>query len=112
MDLSTLLAKLWEVSPILAVCSIIVWALWDSNKKKDQTVLDTVKAHAEDRKETQTQILAIVTQNSSASLQLSNAVEKLTDSNKDVVNRLISVEKTVDKSSRTPRTTTAATAKA
>jgi hypothetical protein len=109
MDLAALLNKLWEVSPILAICSIIVYVLWTSNQKKDATILETVKSHADDRKETQNKILDIVTQNSASNLQLSGAVENLTASNKDVVNRLINVEQKVEKNGRAQRITTVKT---
>jgi len=100
MDAASVISELFKVSPVLALAAGAVIVLWRSNQKKDQTLMDTMNAHAADRKETQQQIVQIVSQNSTSSLQLASSVDNLAQSNKDVVNRLASVEQAVQKNGR------------
>ena len=108
MDTAKVFAALFAFSPLVAAFAVAIYMLWNSNQKKDQTIMDTMKAHADDRKESQEKIMQIVTQNSSTNLQLTGAVESLTASNKDVVTRLTVVEQKVERINRPVRTAKAA----
>lgn len=103
MDLQTIGLDLFKISPLLGLLALSVYVLWTNLQKAQQSLMDTMKAHADDRKDSQEKMSSVVSQNSLTNLQLAGSVDNLSKAVTDNTTKLSSLEGTV-KSNRVIRT--------
>ncbi|GAB4042189.1 hypothetical protein [Spirosoma litoris] len=104
MDLQTIGADLFKLSPLIGILAIAVYVLWGKLQKAQSDILDMMRLHNEDRKETQEKLSGVVNQNSLSAVQLAGSVDNLSKSHSDLKNdiatRFSSLEDKVVKSGR------------